>query len=121
MRCLVWRYDKDKPWRIFGIDRMHFGDRPAAAGLEVAKKKVAELGKQVDEQTAEIITRGYVDDGLGGGPEYVMQKLIGVETFCPLEEEINTTQTLSFRGIQGEEQTLTFLAERLTFMWITMT
>merc|ERR1711867_100832 len=76
--------------------------------VEVAKKKVAELGKQVDEQTADIITPGYVDDGLGGGPEYVVQKLIGVESFCPLEEEINTTQTLSFRGIQGEEQTLTF-------------
>merc|ERR1711867_258098 len=108
MRRLVWRYAEDEPWRIFGIDRMHFGDRPAATGLEVAKKKVAELGKQVDEQTADIITRGYVDDGFGGGPEYVVQKLIGVESFCPLEEEINTTQTLSFRGIQGEEQTLTF-------------
>merc|ERR1711867_110456 len=81
MRRLVWRNAKDEPWRIFGIDRMHFGDRPAAAGLEVAKKKVAELGKQVDEQTADIITRGYVDDGLGGGPEYVVKKLIGAESF----------------------------------------
>ena len=32
MRRLVWRYDEDEPWRIFGIERMHFGDRPAAAG-----------------------------------------------------------------------------------------
>merc|ERR1711867_11775 len=104
MRRLVWRYAEDEPWRIFGIDRMHFGDRPAAAGLEVAKKKVAELGKQVDEQTADIIMCGYVDDGLGGGPEYVVQKLIGVESFCPLEEEINTTQTLTFRGRQGDDK-----------------
>ena len=66
---------------------MHFGDRPAAAGLEVAKKKVAVLGKRIDEQTAEIITRGYMDDGLGGGPEHVVRKLMGVESFHPPEEE----------------------------------
>ena len=77
MRHLVWRYEKDEPRMIFGINRMHFGDRPAAAGLEVAKKKVAELGRQIDGQTADIITRGYVDDGLGGGQEYVVKKLIG--------------------------------------------
>ena len=60
---------------------MHFGDRPAAAGLEVAKKKVAELGRNIDSQTADIIMRGYVDDGLGGGEEYVVKKLIGEELF----------------------------------------
>ena len=108
MRHLVWRYDEDEPWKIFGIDRMHFGDRPAAAGLEVAKKKVAELGKQVDKQTAEIITHGYVDDGLGGGPEYVVKKLIGVESFHPPEEESKTTQSLSYRGIQGKDQALSY-------------
>ena len=67
MRCLVWRYSKDEDWKIYGINRMHFGDRPAAAGLEVAKKKVAEIGRNIDSQTADIIMRGYVDDGLGRG------------------------------------------------------
>ena len=42
MRHLVWRESKDEPWKTYGINRMHFADRPAAAGLEVAKKKVAE-------------------------------------------------------------------------------
>ena len=69
---------------------MHFGDRPAAAGLEVAKKKVAEFGRSIDSQTADIIMRGYVDDGLGGGDEEVVNKLVGEEIFGtgtgPLEE-----------------------------------
>ena len=60
MHRLVWRYNKDEDWKIYGINRMHFGDRPAAAGLEVAKKKVAELGREIDSQTADIITLGYV-------------------------------------------------------------
>ena len=54
MRRLVWRYDEDEPCRIFGIDRMHFGDRPAAAGLEVAKKKVTDLGN-TDRQAQELV------------------------------------------------------------------
>ena len=58
MRRMVWRESKDKPWKTYGINRMHFGDRPAAAGLEVAKKKVAEYGRPVDSQTADIIMRG---------------------------------------------------------------
>ena len=108
MRRLVWRYDEDNPWRIFGINRMHFGDRPAAAGLEVAKKKVAELGRRIDEQTADIITRGYVDDGLGGGRENVVRKLIGEESFHPPEEDVNCAQSLSYRGIQGQDQALSY-------------
>ena len=107
MRCLVWRYDGEEPWRIFGINRMHLGDRPAAAGLEVAKKKVADLGKQIDEQTAHIITRGYVDDGLGGGPEDVVRKLMGAESFRSPEGD-RQDQTLSYRGKQGEEQALSY-------------
>ena len=81
MRHLVWRDSKDEPWKTYGINRMHFGDRPAAAGLEVAKKKVAELGRSVDGQTADIIMRGYVDDGLGEGDEHIVKKLIREELF----------------------------------------
>ena len=72
MRRLVWRDSQDQPWKTYGINRMHYEDRPAAAGLEVAKKKVAEFGSSIDNQTADIIMRGYVDDGLGGGEEHVV-------------------------------------------------
>merc|ERR1711973_573540 len=90
MRRMVWRESEDKPWKMYGINRMHFGDRPAAAGPEVAKKKVAEYGRPVDSQTADIIMRGYVDDGLGGGDREVVDKLVGEEILGigtgPLEE-----------------------------------
>ena len=60
------------------------------------------------EQTAEIIMRGYVDDGLGGGPEYIFKKLMGEESFHPPEEESKTAQALSYRGKQGEDQALSY-------------
>merc|ERR1712101_17096 len=87
----------------YGINRMHFGDRLAAAGLEVAKKKVAEFGRSIDSQTADIIMRGYVDDGLGGGDKEVVDKLVGEEIFGngtgPLEET-------------GDHSTRSWLCER---------
>ena len=58
MRRLVWRDSEDEPWKMYRMNRMHFGDRPAAAGLEVAKKKVAKLGWSVDGQTANTIMQG---------------------------------------------------------------
>ena len=46
---LVWRDSEDEPWKTYRINRMHFRDRQAAAGLEVAKKKVAKL-RSVDSR-----------------------------------------------------------------------
>ena len=37
VRRFVWR-DGDGKWQIYCVDRMHFGDRCAAVGLDVAKK-----------------------------------------------------------------------------------
>ena len=44
---------------------MHFGDRCAMCGLEVAKTKVAELGKDIDSEAVAMIKMTYVDDGSG--------------------------------------------------------
>ena len=38
---------------MFGIDRMHFGDCPAAIGLEVAKNLVAESGRDIERRLVE--------------------------------------------------------------------
>ena len=56
---------------------MHFGDRPAAIGLDVAKKLVAEAGKEIDSEAVEMIKRDYVDDGFGGGTEATVDRLMG--------------------------------------------
>ena len=52
--------------------------------------------------------RGYVDDRLGGGPEYVVKKLMGEESLHPPEEESETAQSLSYRGKQGEDLALSY-------------
>ena len=57
MRRFVWRFKPGGEWRTFAVDRMHFGDRPAAIGLDVAKKLVAEAGWDIDKAAVEMIKR----------------------------------------------------------------
>ena len=57
---------------------MHFGDQPAATGLEVAKEIAAEEGKVIDEDTASKMKKGgYVDDHIVGGTEEECAKMKG--------------------------------------------
>ena len=77
LRRFVWRFEGETEWRVFAIDRMHFGDKPAAIGLDVAKKLVAEAGRDIDEAAVEMIKRDYVDDGVGGGNEEDVDRLMG--------------------------------------------
>ena len=82
MRRLVWRWGcQDQEWKTYGITRMHFGDVVAMCGLDVSLKRVAEAGRKVDPEAAEMLAHGYVDDGLGGGDEATVDKLIGEETW----------------------------------------
>ena len=60
---------------------MHFGDRPAACGLEVGKHLVADLGKTIDPEASEMIKKGYVDDVIAGGDEATVDRLVGTETW----------------------------------------
>ena len=49
MRRLMWRWGKtEDKWLTYGLTKMHFGDRPAACGLEVVKRLVAEAGADID-------------------------------------------------------------------------
>ena len=78
---LVWRWgDEHSDWQTFGLTHMHFGDRCAMCGLEVAKTKVADLGKNIDPAAVDMIKMTYVDDGSGGGTKETVDRLIGEET-----------------------------------------
>ena len=93
LRRFVWRPDGDAEermgpagsggdgirgeWRVYGIDRMHFGDRCAAVGLEVAKGLIAEAGRHIDSEAVDMILRGYVDDGFGGGTVADVDRITG--------------------------------------------
>lgn len=81
VRRLVWRDSKEDRWDTYGIRKMHFGDKCAAAGLEVSKNKTADKGADIDPVAAEAIKRGYVDDGLGGGTKEVVDRMVGTETY----------------------------------------
>ena len=67
---------------------MHFGDRPAACGLEVAKCLVADLGVGIDSEAAEMLKKGYVDDIICGGDEAAVDRMVGTETWeeCKLPQ-----------------------------------
>merc|ERR1711867_103934 len=66
MRRLVWRFSPEDPWTTYGVNRMHFGDRLATTGLEVAKRKVADVRESIDPAAAAMIKKGYSDDGVTG-------------------------------------------------------
>ena len=76
-RRFVWRFSQSECWKVYGIDRMHFGDKPAAIGLDVAKHLVAAAGREIDPAAAGMIERDYVDDGFGGGDEDDVLRLMG--------------------------------------------
>ena len=79
LRRFVWKFEEDAEWQDYGIDRVHFGDTPAACLLEVSKQKVAELGRCIDSEAADkIIHDTYVDDGATGGSVESVQRMVGV-------------------------------------------
>ena len=78
LRRFIWKLTEDGPWVDFAIDKVHFGDRPAACQLEVSKRKIAELGRDIDPQAAACLTEDtYVDDGLCGGDDKDIERMIG--------------------------------------------
>ena len=77
MRRLVWCFHPAGPWTTYGVDRMHFGDCVAATGLKVAKRKVADVGEAIDPAAAEMIKKGYSDDGVTGGTKQDVERLMG--------------------------------------------
>ena len=78
IRRFVWRWTDEEPWQDYGIDCVHFGNGPAACQLEVAKQKVADLGRHIDEEAAEkMIEDSYVDDNFSGGDPVAVNRMVG--------------------------------------------
>ena len=78
VRRFVWRFSHDSPWIDFAFDRVHFGDVPAGCQLEVSLHKIADVGREICPVAADKIKHDrYVDDGLTGGKQSVVDKLVG--------------------------------------------
>ena len=64
LRRVEWRFrDPETSWRVFAFCTVSFGDKPAAALLEIAIRKVAELHTTIDPSAEKrIINDRSVDD-----------------------------------------------------------
>ena len=77
MRRLVWRFNPEDEWVTYGVNRMNFGDGPATTALEVVKRKVADIGEAIDPAAAAMIKEGYSDDGVAGGTDQDVARMMG--------------------------------------------
>jgi hypothetical protein len=81
LRRVVWRYgDEKSSWTVFAFQTVSFGDKPAAALLEIAIRKVALLNEDIDPAAASrIVNDRYVDDLTSGGTSEEVSRFIGQE------------------------------------------
>ena len=62
-RRVLYRTSPDQPWQTFAFQCVSFGDRPAAAILEVSLRLLAEKFKEIDEEAAlRMLIDRFVDD-----------------------------------------------------------
>ena len=68
LRRFLFREEPGLPWLDYAFTRATFGDIAAGLILEIAKRKVAELGRDVDPLAAQQLQDFcYVDDSILGG------------------------------------------------------
>ena len=79
LRHFLWRFcNLDSNWKVFAFSTVSFSNKPAAALLEIAVKKVAELYSNIDPVTANcIINDSYVDDFASGKSHVEVSRFIG--------------------------------------------
>ena len=78
LRRFLFRTSPQLEWRTFGYTRANFGDVAAGLILEVAKRRVADIGRDIDPQAAEQLeTKTYVDDAIMGGSAEEVARMRG--------------------------------------------
>ena len=79
-RRVLWRFSEDDPWEVYGLQCLSFGDRPAAALLEVVLTMCAEMFGELDTEAAWRVVRDrFVDDLHTGGSAEQVERFVGVE------------------------------------------
>ena len=78
LRRFLFRESRDQQWEDFAFTRATFGDLAAGLILEVAKRRVAELGQHIDPMAARQLREySYVDDSLMGGSQEDADRMRG--------------------------------------------
>ena len=95
LRLVVWRFGRtNEEFSVFGHGVVGFGDKSAATLLELAKEKIAELGKKIDLEASEkLVGDSYVDDHLSGGSSDSVDRMMG-ERITGEDGEITYTGTV---------------------------
>ena len=78
LRRFLFREDRNQPWKDYAFTRATFGDLAAGLILEIAKRKVAELGREEDPMAAQQLQDFcYVDDSILGGSQEDAERMRG--------------------------------------------
>ena len=79
LRRFLFRETDGQEWEDYAFTRATFGDVAAGLILEVAKRRVAEMGTEIDAQAAQQLQDySYVDDSILGGSAEDVQRMRGV-------------------------------------------
>ena len=78
LQRFLYHEARDRPWEDYAFTRATFGDIAAGLILEIAKRKVAELGRDVDPVAAQQHQDFcYVDDSILGGSQEDAERMRG--------------------------------------------
>ena len=81
LRRVVWRHaDNSRPWKVYGFMVVTFGDRPAAALLEIVIRMTVQLYGHIDPLAASrLLSDMFVDDLETGGELHEVIQFRGQE------------------------------------------
>ena len=78
LRRFFFRRVQSEEWKTFAYTRANFGDLSAGLLLEIGKRKVANLGRDIDPQTAQQLKDfTYIDNGVLGGTASDVSRMRG--------------------------------------------
>ena len=107
LRRFFYRGDPREEWETFGYTRATFGDITAGLLLEIAKRKVANLGEDINPQAAtQLKDFFYVDDGILGGTKEDVdrmggERVDGVYTGTAAQILPRGVMTIKFMAVTG--------------------
>ena len=78
MRLVVWKFEENDEWEIYGHEFVGMGDPPASICMETTKGVASEKGQHIDKQAADQLKKqSYVDDGANGGSKADVERMRG--------------------------------------------
>ena len=78
LRRFLYRPSPASSWKTYGYTRANFGDLAAGLMLEVGKRRIANLGMQIDPLAAQQLKdKSYVDDSILGGSRAEAERMRG--------------------------------------------